>query len=261
MESQLFLKTNVLVDLAEQQLVDCVTDNLGCNGGDATITYSYLMKNNIWPESEYPYQSKQGSCKSEFKGNNNKVLGFAVLARNDEEALKRAVAEVGPVEVSISFVHEKFMRYSEGVYYDLECDDGVTNHAVVVVGYGFDQKSKLDYWIVKNSWSDKWGEGGFIRIARNKDSHCGIAAHGIFPYFTDSDKFHTLDSLRNASNVSESFFGMKTIIVLGMICVSTLMICMLFGYLIFHSRDDDDDLEQNELKEFVDFNGQCDNSI
>jgi hypothetical protein len=44
-----------------------------------------------------------------------------------------AIAEFGPVEVSISFLYEKLMRYSDGVYFDAECDGKVVDHAVIVV--------------------------------------------------------------------------------------------------------------------------------
>ena len=45
------------------------------------------------------------------------------------------------------------------------------NHAVVVVGYGTEANG--DYWIVKNSWGNNWGEKGFIRVKRGVKM-CGI---------------------------------------------------------------------------------------
>ncbi len=47
------------------------------------------------------------------------------------------------------------------------------NHAVTVVGYGQDDKTGLNYWLVKNSWGPHWGEKGYIRILRGY-GHCGI---------------------------------------------------------------------------------------
>ena len=49
---------------------------------------------------------------------------------------------------------------------------------VVVVGYGSDFITSEKYWIVKNSWSDSWGEDGFFRIRRGTDE-CAIESIAV----------------------------------------------------------------------------------
>ncbi|OTF71010.1 hypothetical protein BLA29_010020, partial [Euroglyphus maynei] len=49
----------------------------------------------------------------------------------------------------------------------------LTNHAVLVVGYGIDKKSGEKYWIVKNSWGKQWGMDGYFLMRRGTDE-CGI---------------------------------------------------------------------------------------
>merc|ERR1719397_1790709 len=87
--------------------------------------------------------------------------------------MMKALVENGPMSVSFE-VYDDFMMYKSGVYHHTGAlkskQSGasfdpfeLTNHAVLLVGYGHDQQIAEDYWIVKNSWGTEWGEGGYFR--------------------------------------------------------------------------------------------------
>lgn len=183
LEGQHYRKTGKMVSLSEQNLVDCSKNygNNGCNGGMMDFAFQYIKENHgIDTESSYPYQAHDGKCHYKTKYVGATDSGYVDLPGGDEEALKEAVATVGPVSVAIDASHESFQFYSQGVYDEASCSSEALDHGVLVVGYGVTVDDQ-EYWIVKNSWGTKWGDDGYIKMSRNKDNQCGIATQPSYP--------------------------------------------------------------------------------
>lgn len=180
LEGQLKKKTGKLLTLSPQNLVDCVSENYGCGGGYMTTAFQYVKDNRgIDSEDAYPYVGQDESCMYSPKGKAAKCRGYREIPEGNEKALKRAVARVGPVAVSIDASLASFQFYSKGVYSDENCSNQEVNHAVLVVGYGAQKGHK--HWIIKNSWGESWGNKGYVLLARNKNNTCGIASLASFP--------------------------------------------------------------------------------
>merc|ERR1719187_12181 len=190
LEGQHFLKTNKSVSLSEQQLVDCDKVDHGCFGGLMDNAFKYIKTNNgIDTEASYPYKAKRGNCTFSADNVGATVTGMVDIAKGDEAALQKAVATVGPISVAIDAHLPTFHFYKKGIYHDKKCSSIHLDHGVLVVGYNSTAPAEDnghghkhgDYWIVKNSWNAKWGDEGYIKMARNKHNACGIATAAVYP--------------------------------------------------------------------------------
>lgn len=183
LEGQTFKKTQILISLSEQQLVDCSGKfgNEGCNGGLMDNAFAYIKSvGGIESEEEYPYKHKQSKCKavkSEFVAEDT---GCVDVESGSEDKLKEALATVGPISVAIDASHQSFQLYESGVYDEPDCSSEQLDHGVLTVGYGTSDDGQ-DYWIVKNSWGTTWGKEGYIMMSRNKKNQCGIATQASYP--------------------------------------------------------------------------------
>jgi C1A family cysteine protease len=172
-----------LVDLSEQELVDCAKGvgyfNLGCNGGQMESAFKYVIEHGQCSLSSYPYTAKDGTCKSCSALAH--ISSCSDVRPNDQISLKGAVAQQ-PVSVAISADSRIFQSYSGGVITSTSCYTTL-NHGVLVVGYG--TENGIDYWNVKNSWGPNWGVGGYLKIGRSSSTNdpgiCGIAQQPSFP--------------------------------------------------------------------------------
>ncbi|XP_076136155.1 cathepsin S, ortholog2, tandem duplicate 1 [Alosa pseudoharengus] len=181
LEGQLKKTTGKLVDLSPQNLVDCSSKygNKGCSGGLMHHAFQYVIDNHgIDSDAAYPYQGVEGPCKYKADQRAANCTSYSFVTEDNEEALKQAVATIGPISIAIDATRPTFTFFRSGVYNDVSCSQKV-NHGVLAVGYG--TLDGQDYWLVKNSWGVSFGEQGFIRMARNKGNQCGIASYACYP--------------------------------------------------------------------------------
>ncbi|KAG8431595.1 hypothetical protein GDO86_018017, partial [Hymenochirus boettgeri] len=176
LESLYCLKTGELLDLSEQQLVDCDNRDEGCCGGFPLYAMEYLAHHSLMLSKNYEYSEKKHACQYDSdEAIQLNATKYYILP--DEYTMASGIAQDGPVAVGIG-VTEEFMLYNGGIY-DGSCAPSA-NHAVIIVGYGTlhcndSDDDGEDYWIIKNSWGDSWGEDGFGKIKRNVDK-CSITA-------------------------------------------------------------------------------------
>lgn len=174
-ESDNFLKTGKLVDLAPQQVTSCDTVSDGCDGGWTYWAYDYVMSaGGIEAAASYPYVSgttgETGSCTAvqadeivQLSGYNN-VSNSAATEPNMGAALQE-----GPLSVCLDAT--TFSTYQSGIV-GAGCGTEV-NHCVQATGLNTNADG-VTYYIVRNSWGEDWGVDGFIYIAYGANN-CEIA--------------------------------------------------------------------------------------
>lgn len=185
LEGQHFRRTGNLISLSEQNLVDCSKKygNMGCDGGLMANAFQYIRDNHgVDTENSYPYEAHDDKCRFKNKTVGADDKGYVEIPSGNEKKLMQAIATKGPVSVAIDASQESFRLYNGGVYDEPNCGNSEENldHGVLVVGYGTDPVHG-DYYLVKNSWSELWGDAGYIKMARNRDNQCGIATSAVYP--------------------------------------------------------------------------------
>jgi cathepsin L len=184
LEGALEIATGNLVSLSEEMLVDCSTQNDGCQGGSMDLAFEYVESNGLCTETSYPYTAgggQAGTCQASSctlglaKG---AVTGFHDVSQNSEQALMSALMQ-GPVSIAVEADKSIFQSYTSGVMTGL-CGTNL-DHGILAVGYG--TENGTPYWKVKNSWGTTWGIDGYANLERGKGSsgECGLLSDASYP--------------------------------------------------------------------------------
>jgi len=174
-ESIYMIKNNIGGDsmdaLSVQEIVDCDTQDKGCNGGDPPSAFAYVMSaGGLETESDYPYTATTGSCNFDQSRVKVSINNWKYATQSsDESEMVNALVNWGPLSICVDA--EPWQDYSGGIMSASDCDTSL-DHCVQAVGY--DTSSSTPYWSVRNSWGSDWGENGYIRLQYGQDT-CGCA--------------------------------------------------------------------------------------
>merc|ERR1711916_307382 len=121
MEGGWQIASGSLKSLSEQQLVDCSTQNNGCNGGSMALAFNFESGQDVATEGSYPYKARDGTCKTSglttaipkggitgYKSVGNFLFGASVAD------LKSAL-QSNPVSIAIEADQSFFQNYQTGV--------------------------------------------------------------------------------------------------------------------------------------------------
>jgi len=106
------------------------------------------------------------------KRQKNNPHGEQIATQGGEEQIRREIWRWGPVATGMR-VYPDFYTFNaaQDIYKWNKKGPQVGGHAVVILGWG--EEKGVKYWIIRNSWGPKWGDGGYFRMIRGVNN-CGI---------------------------------------------------------------------------------------
>jgi cathepsin B len=124
------------------------------------------------PDGEYPSPACTSQCsESGYSGSysTDKLKASSAYAVRGVSQIQTELMTNGPLYVAFT-VYGDFETYKSGVYKHTT-GGFLGGHAVEMIGWGTENGE--DYWLIKNSWNEEWGDNGLFKIARGVNE-CGI---------------------------------------------------------------------------------------
>ncbi len=152
-----------MVEFSEQHIMDCSKPygNNACNGGFNEASLQFLADAGAMPRSMYPYSATHNDYCRHTTTDAIKVHSSYTTIPAGRGDLMVAALQQGPLagEMESSILK----HYKSGVITNANgmCSS-TPNHAVTIFGFG--SFSGGQYWKVRNTWGEDWGENGDFRI-------------------------------------------------------------------------------------------------
>lgn len=160
-----------VVEISVQHLISCGFRG-SCKGGWPDWALNTVANHGFQLESKHPYQDKDVECSNRngirepLINQYGKRMETSIVWSQRPSHLKKVLLQEGSLTINIRSQGLRFVR--GGVVqtkHSSHCNrEG--NHIVTLYGY-----FKDEYWMIRNSWGEKWGENGFgkIEMLKNKD--------------------------------------------------------------------------------------------
>ena len=180
------------INLPVQFILNCGVEQAGsCNGGDHYAAYEFLHNYGDIPfdtclvyeacssdSQEKACSYKDYSCKPENICRTCSTFSYmGGICKDISNYPNVSISKYGRVKGVIDMKHEIFkngpiacginanaiLKYKGGIL-DLPDISKEIDHIISIVGWGYDLFTNKQYWIIRNSWGEYWGELGFVRV-------------------------------------------------------------------------------------------------
>ncbi|TGK81611.1 cysteine protease [Leptospira noumeaensis] len=160
------------------------------NGGEDKGLYYYktmefLKSNGAAPWSSMPYSDKdyltQPSQSSKKEALKYKIKSFSRLNYKNPDEIKRVLAGKNVVMVGM-IIDDAFYKVKGSAVYDENSGQSYGGHAMTIVGYDDDKKSKSGKkgaFKLQNSWGTSWGDKGFGWVSYSMLAKVGQETYAI----------------------------------------------------------------------------------
>ena len=168
------------LSLSEQEVINCSGAG-SCYGGCSSAVWQYAHEQGIPDQSCAIYEAKDLECTDINRCRNCwpgkpcfavkeyrrvKVSEYGYV--DGVEAMKKELLARGPITCHME-VTQNFVEYEGGVYMRREDEKWLGGHAIEVTGWGKTEEG-VEYWILRNSWGEYWGEHGWARLEMHKNA-------------------------------------------------------------------------------------------
>ncbi|CAD6195009.1 unnamed protein product [Caenorhabditis auriculariae] len=162
--------------VSPQEIIDC-NGKGNCQGGEVGNVLEHAKIKGLVEEGCNVYRATNGECNPYHRCGScwpdscfslTNYTRYYIKDYGPVSGREKIMAEIkrgGPLACAIGATKKFEYGYTSGVY--AEKSNLESNHIVSLTGWGVDENG-VEYWIVRNSWGEAWGELGWYRTVTSK---------------------------------------------------------------------------------------------